>query len=220
MRRDATLVAVVGLLFLAFFGYWLGSLVSLTQFGVVAGFLLTIVVVALHYAKGTGWDPAEDISQEVLERRAAAVPETGFPEPMNRSIGGGGAISVPEGAEGELGEGEEEEAGETGFDPDSISEDEVEYYEVEFVKEGETIEVANNEPILEAGEDEGWDLPYACREGQCLSCAGHISDGPALDYIRHDDNDMLDENEMDDGYCLTCVAYPIDDFALETSESP
>jgi 2Fe-2S type ferredoxin len=187
--------------------------------GIGAGALLTLTVVALHYAKGTGWDAPEDISQEVLEQRAATVPETDFPEPYNRSIGGGGAAAIPTGEAGELGEGEEEEE-DAGFDPDDIADDEVEYYEIEFEKEGQTIEVANNETILDAGEDEGWDLPYACRQGQCISCAGHIQDGPAEEYIRHSQNDSLMDDDMEEGYCLTCVAYPVADFSIETGESP
>ena len=188
--------------------------------GVLSGAILTLIVVVFHYAKGTGWEASEDISQEVLEQRAAAVPETDFSEPYNRSIGGGGAVAIPAGeSEGELSEGEEAEE-ESGFDPDDIAEDEVEYYEVEFAKEGETIEVANNENLLEAGEEEGWDLPYACREGQCISCAGQITDGPAEEHIRHSQNDSLMDDDMEEGYCLTCVAYPTSEFTLETSESP
>jgi len=188
--------------------------------GVALGATLTLVAVVLHYLPGTGWEPNEDISQEVIEQRAASVPETDFPEPMNRSIGGGGAPAgaVAGGAEGELAEGEQAE--DEGFDPDAIADDELETYEIEFAKEGETIEIANNENILDIGEDKGWDLPYACREGSCLSCAGHIEEGPAQDYIRHSDNDTLNEDEMDQGYCLTCTAYPTESFTLETGEQP
>ena len=118
--------------------------------GVLSGATLTLIVVVLHYAKGTGWEAPEDISQEVLEQRAATVPETEFAEPYNRSIGGGGAAAIPAGeTEGELGE-TEEEAEDVGFVPEDIAEDEIEYYEVEFAKEGETIEVANNETLLDA----------------------------------------------------------------------
>ncbi|MFB6083598.1 MAG: 2Fe-2S iron-sulfur cluster-binding protein [Halorientalis sp.] len=188
--------------------------------GILIGAFLTLVVVALHYTEGTGWEANEDISQEVLEKRAETVPETEFPEPMNRSIGGGVAAgAVAGGSEGELAEGGEEEEDE-GFDPDAIPEDEVETYEIEFAKEGETIEIANNENILDMGEEQGWDLPYACREGSCLSCAGHIEEGPAEEYIRHSNNDTLNEEEMEKGYCLTCTAYPTDSFTLETGEQP
>ena len=191
------------------------------QVSVALGAALTLVAVAIHYAKGTGWEPAGDISQDVLEQRATAVPETEFPEPMNRSIGGGGAAgAIPAGEGGaELEEGEESDEDE-GFDPDAIADDEVEYYEIEFAKEGETIEIANNENILDLGEEEGWDLPYACRQGQCVSCAGQIQDGAASDYIRHEHNEALFDDDMDDGYCLTCVAYPTDEFTIETGEQP
>jgi 2Fe-2S type ferredoxin len=219
MNRDAILIGVALLAWVGFVVVWLSDLVQITSVAFIAGLVMTAVVVLAHYSEGTGWEPTEDISQTVLEQRAKAVPETEFPEPMNRSIGGGGAagaIATGE-TEGELAEGEEQDVG---FDPDAIPEDEVEVYEIEFAKEGETVEVANNETLLDAGEDEGWDLPYACREGQCLSCAGHIEEGPAEDYIRHAQNDTLNHEEMDNGYCLTCTACPTGSFTLETDESP
>lgn len=191
------------------------------EIGLGLGLLLTVSAVILHFSRGTEWAANEDISQELLERRAESVPETDFPEPMNRAIGGGGgagAVAAGE-AGGELAEGEEGGAEESSG-PGDIPEDEVEHYEIEFVKEGETIEVANNETLLDAGEEEGWDLPYACREGQCLSCAGHVADGPAQDYIRHANNEMLDDAELEEGYVLTCTACPTDDFSIETSEAP
>ncbi len=190
-----------------------------SQIGLILGITLTIGVTILHFTRGTPWRPTEDISQEVLEHRAESVPETDFPEPMNRAIGGGGAVAPVGGGEaggGELAEGEEAEA-EPG--PGDIPEDEIEYYDIEFVKEGETIELSNDEPILDQGEDHGWDLPYACREGSCVSCAGQIS-GDANELIEHDNQQMLDENEMSDGYVLTCVAYPRGEFSIETNEAP
>ena len=182
--------------------------------------IATLTVVLLSSLKGTGWEPTTDISDEVLERRASAVPETDFPEPGNRAIGGGGGGggAIPAGGEGE--EGELEEGGGASAGPGDIPEDEVEYFEVEFVKQGETVELSNDQPILEQGEEEGWDLPYACRQGQCVSCAGRIADGPSEDFVEHDNQQMLEEAEIDDGYTLTCVAYPRDSFSLETGEAP
>jgi 2Fe-2S type ferredoxin len=220
MNRDAIFVGAALVVWVGFVLAWIGGTVQVTSVAVVAGLVFTVVAVVLHYAEGTGWEPREDISQQVLERRAESVPETSFPEPMNRSIGGGGAAGAIAGgeSEGELAEGDEEET--EGFDPDSIPEDELEVYEIEFAKQGETIEVANNETVLDAGEDEGWDLPYACREGQCLSCAGRVVDGPADEYIRHANNEMINDEEMSEGYCLTCTACPVDDFTIETDEAP
>lgn len=190
--------------------------------GLGLGVLIIAVLVGTHVVGGAPRSAPEDIAQQVLERRAETVPETAFPEPMNRAPGGGGgAIPAPGGeAEGELGEGEDAQE-ETGFDPSAIPEDEIEAFDVEYVKEGETLDVANNESLLEAGEDEGWDLPYACREGQCLSCAGRVADGSdAGEVMQMSNNEVLSEEEIEQGYMLTCVAYPTAEFSLETSESP
>ena len=198
-------------------------MVEVNLVGLSVGALLTLTAVALHLSKGTGWTPTTDISQEVLEHRAASVPETDFPEPMNRAIGAGGGGAVPAGgAAGEEGaelEGSEESAEESG--PWALSDDEADTFEIEYAKEGGTVEVKENQTVLEAGEDEGWDLPYACRQGQCVSCAGQItSGGNSEDYVVHDDQQMLDDNELGDGYTLTCVAYPKSDFTIETGEAP
>ena len=187
---------------------------------IVLAAIITLFIVLLGTVRGTGWEPTTDISDEVLERRASAVPETEFPEPGNRAVGGGGggAGAIPAGGDGE--EGELESGGTVSSGPGDIPEDEVEYFEVEFVKQGETIELSNDQPILDQGEDAGWDLPYACRQGQCVSCAGQIADGPSEDYVEHDNQQMLEDAEIDDGYTLTCVAYPRDSFSIETGEAP
>lgn len=195
-------------------------MVEASALAVSMGAFFAFVVVALHFAKGTERAIPDDIAEDVLEQRASTVIETDFPEPMNRAIGGGGgagaAVAGGADAEGELEEGGAEEAS----GPGDIPEDEIEYFEIEFTKEGETIEVANNETILDAGEDEGWDLPYACRQGQCVSCGGRVVDGPSEEYLEHDNQQMLDDDELGDGYTLTCVAYPRAEFTIETNETP
>jgi len=53
----------------------------------------------------------------------------------------------------------------------------------------------------------------------CLVC--RTRDGrPLEDYLEHDNQQMLEEAELEDGYTLTCVAYPRDSFTLETGEAP
>ncbi|MDB2224743.1 2Fe-2S iron-sulfur cluster-binding protein [Halorubrum ezzemoulense] len=187
---------------------------------IVLAAVATLLVVLVTSVRGTGWEPTTDVSDEVLEHRASSVPETEFPEPGNRAVGGGGGGGAIPAGGAEGGEGELEEGSTVSSGPGDIPEDEVEYYEVEFVKQGETVELSNDEPILEQGEDEGWDLPYACRQGQCVSCAGQIADGPSEDFVEHDNQQMLEEAEIDDGYTLTCVAYPRDSFSIETGEAP
>jgi hypothetical protein len=73
-------------------------MVEVNLIGLSVGAILTLTAVTLHLSRGTGWTPTTDISGEVLERRAESVPETGFPEPMNRAIGGGGGGAVAAGA--------------------------------------------------------------------------------------------------------------------------
>jgi len=188
------------------------------ELGLGLGVLMTVAAVVLHLARGTAWTTGDDISADVMERRAATVPETGFPEPMSRAIGGG-AVAIGGLAGGELEEGEQVGEEETTPSPADIPEDEIEYFDVEFVKEGTTIEVANNESLLEAGEDEGWDLPYACRQGQCLSCGAHLAGGSPEDVV-HDNQEVLSDDELSEGYILTCVAYPRGDISIETRETP
>ena len=144
------------------------------------------------------------------------------PRREHRAIGGGGGVGAIGGGSGD-GAGEELAEGETGGEDDgpwALPDDEADTYEIEFEKEGETIEVPENETILDAGEEEGWDLPYSCRQGQCISCSGRVADGPSEDFLVHDDQQMLGEEELSEGYALTCVAYPQSDMTIETGESP
>ena len=191
-------------------------------FGLAAA--LTLLAVGFHLLRGTPWEPSTDVAGEVLERRRATLPETDFPEPMNRALGGGVAAAPAAGMEaGELAQGGGETEAEAAADsgPGDVPDEEADHYDVEFVKEGETLDAPSNRTILERGEEEGWDLPYACREGHCLSCAARVTDGGSSeDYVVHDGQEMLDDDELGEGYTLTCVAYPKSEFSLETGEAP
>lgn len=191
---------------------------TLEAIGIAA--VIVVIPVLFHFNRGVGWRPREDISDIIAERRAATLTEADYPEPMSRArgAGSGGAVAVPgEGAEGEL-EGGAATTEETG--PWTKSDEDAEIFEVEFIKEGATVEVPENQTLLEAGEEQGWDMPYACREGQCLSCGGHIEGGNSEDFVIHNNQQMLESPELEDGYALTCVAYPQSDLSLETGETP
>jgi ring-1,2-phenylacetyl-CoA epoxidase subunit PaaE len=57
--------------------------------------------------------------------------------------------------------------------------------------------------ILDAALDKGLDMPYSCQSGLCTACRGKCLKGK----VRMDEMDGLSDDEIQEGYVLTCVGH-------------
>ena len=77
-----------------------------------------------------------------------------------------------------------------------------------------TVEVPEDRYILQTAENQAADLPFACRNGACTTCAVRVLSGE----VYQPEAMGLSPELRARGYALLCVSYPRSDLEVETQD--
>ena len=72
-------------------------------------------------------------------------------------------------------------------------------------------EVRGKKPLLDELRDAGVDLPYGCKYGGCITCAGKLIEGEVDQRAQV----ALNNRQISDGYVILCVARAKSDCIFE-----
>ncbi|GAB3175796.1 ferredoxin--NADP reductase [Telluribacter humicola] len=78
---------------------------------------------------------------------------------------------------------------------------------LQFMGQEHLLHVPAYTTVLQAALNAGIPLPYSCKGGRCSVCAGLCRSGSLYMSI----NDVLTERDLEQGWVLTCTAYPEDE---------
>ncbi|MEM7773805.1 MAG: 2Fe-2S iron-sulfur cluster-binding protein [Cyanobacteria bacterium P01_E01_bin.6] len=77
-----------------------------------------------------------------------------------------------------------------------------------------SVDVPEDQYILQSAETQGVTLPFSCRNGACTTCAVRVKSGEL-----HQPEAMgLSPDLRKEGYALLCVSYPRSDLMVETQD--
>jgi 3-ketosteroid 9alpha-monooxygenase subunit B len=79
--------------------------------------------------------------------------------------------------------------------------------EVDLDGEQHTYEWPRHKKLLDVLLDNGLAAPYSCREGACSACACRVEQGE----VKMLQNEILDQEDIDDGIVLACQSLPVTD---------
>lgn len=75
---------------------------------------------------------------------------------------------------------------------------------IELDRRATTVRYSAGETLLQTARMAGLTPPSSCEIGSCATCMARLTQGSA----RMLNNDALDDDEVDDGWVLTCQALP------------
>lgn len=91
-------------------------------------------------------------------------------------------------------------------------------YKIRLVNEAialdQTIVVPEEQYILDIADMAGIRLPAGCRQGDCSACVAKLVSGQ----VDQSEQKFLNRSEIEAGYTVTCVAYPLSDCTLYTHQ--